>query len=218
MNTSGEKLFVAFCTKYRLSYTRIVENPNSKNPDYMLFPERDPIVIEIKDLTDNPDETRAVDQIEKMRFAVWGSSRIGSRIREKIRKSHAQLKAYRNRKLPTILLVFDDRDCRVSVLSPYEIAVAMYGYETRALNADRSVSRRFGLGAQMTAKTRKYISAIGVINSDLNLSLYLNCHAEIPLDSSEIMKCPAVTVYSLGQRPEIGFSDWTQLENNRIEK
>ena len=189
-----------------------MENSKSKNPDYILFPELDAIIIEIKDLAHNPDETRALDQIKKNHFAVWGSSKTGSRIREKIRKAHAQLRVSRDQKLPTILLLFDDRDYRVSVLSPYEIAVAMYGYETRAPRPDHVVSRRFGARAQMTAKTRKYISAIGIIDTELNLRLYLNFFAETPLHSSELMKCPVVTAYVLRQSPEMGFSDWTEIE------
>jgi hypothetical protein len=55
----------------------------------------------LKDLNNNPDETRALDQRKRNRLAVWGSSKVGSRTREKIRKAHGQLTAGKDQKLPS---------------------------------------------------------------------------------------------------------------------
>ncbi len=42
-----------------------------------------------------------MDQIKRNRLAVWGSSRVGSIIREKIEKAHDQSKAGKDQKLPS---------------------------------------------------------------------------------------------------------------------
>jgi hypothetical protein len=55
----------------------------------------------LKNLNNNPDETPALDQIKRNRFAVWGSSKVGSRIREEIRKAHCQVKAGKDQRLPS---------------------------------------------------------------------------------------------------------------------
>jgi hypothetical protein len=55
----------------------------------------------LKDLNNNPDETRALDQKKRNRLAVWGSSKVGSRTRETIRKAHGHLKAGKDQKLPS---------------------------------------------------------------------------------------------------------------------
>jgi len=212
MMTEGERHFVDFCLKYQFDYRPIQENPRSKNPDYELFPDKTPIIIEIKDIENNPEEKQAINDIASKGFAVWGSSRVGSKIRNKIKDAHLQLKEGSNQS-PTILLIFDDRNECVSVLSPYEIAVAMYGYETLVLNIDRSVSRRFGGGKQMTSSSRQYISAVGILNANLTIRLFLNWYTARSLPSSPLTKCPAVTMYALQREPRTNFDAWTEVQN-----
>ena len=42
-----------------------------------------------------------MDQRKRNGLAVWGSSKVGSRIREKIRGAHGQLRAGKDQKLPS---------------------------------------------------------------------------------------------------------------------
>ena len=202
--TSGEGQFESFCLKYGFAYRPVHKDPDFKTPDYELFPNSTPIIIEVKDLTHNREELRAIDDITSKGFAVWGSSRVGNRIREKIRSAHLQLKKQSNQ-TPTILLIFDDRREYVSVLSPYEIAVGMYGYETRVLNVDRSVSRHFGRDAQMTSTSRQYISAVGILTA--------NWYTTRPLPSNPLTKCPAVTIFKLPHEPRTIFDDWIEMRD-----
>ncbi len=209
--TTGERRFVEFCHKHGFQFRRVDEKPDRQTPDYVLFPAESPVIVEIKDLTNNPEDTEVLNRLRTERFAVWGTSKVGNRIRNKIKSAREQLKQQALSSTPSILVIVDDRDESVSILSSYEIAVAMFGYQTMIMGSDGHVSQRFGSGAQMTVRSRTYISAIGVLGKDLQLDLYLNFYAENPLSSNSLIRCAAVRFYRVDKPPRDSFGDWIQV-------
>lgn len=213
--TTGERRFSEFCRKHGFQFQRVDEESDRQTPDFMLFPAESPIIVEIKDLTNNPEETEALNRLRTDHFAVWGTSKVGNRIRNKIKSAHGQLKQQALSSTPSILVIVDDRDESVSILSSYEIAVAMFGYQTMIMGSDGHVSQRFGSGAQMTVSSRTYISAIGVLEKNLQLDLYLNFYAGNPLNSNALIRCVAVKVYRVDKPPRGSFGDWIQLRERK---
>lgn len=209
--TSGESAFVEFCQEYGISCKRVPEESDRKTPDFWLDCDGTKMLIEIKDVQSNGDEKTALEDLNEHGFAVWGTGKVGARVRRKIEKARSQLKGARGDGVSAILLLYDSRDPVTASLSDYEILVAMYGYEAIQVEGEHEGRRRFGGSAQMTASTRTYISAVGVLSSDLGLRIYLNWFATVPLAPGAFPRAAPVEVYSLQSDPRNGFGCWTRV-------
>lgn len=212
--TSGERYFEAFCDYHGLKYEKIIEEKDIRTPDYLLFIDDYLIIAEIKDMESNKEDQKALKEFYEKGSVVWGESKVGSRVRNKIITSKDQIKRYTKNRYPSILLIFDHRNEITPTLTDYEIKVGMFGFESININSNLNY-RKFGGKAQMTKNSRKYISCIGLLIKEKNaspfLKLYENYYANIKIKYDILRKYNDISIFKLEYPPDQIFSNWVAI-------
>ena len=212
--TSGERYFEAFCDCHGLKYEKIIEEKDIRTPDYRLFIDDYLIIAEIKDMESNKEDQKALKEFYEKGRVVWGESKVGSRVRNKIITSKDQIKRFTKNRYPSILLIFDNRNEITPTLTDYEIKVGMFGFESISINNNLNF-RKFGGKAQMTKNCRKYISYIGLLikenNSKHYLKLYENYYANIKIKYDIFRKYNDISIFKLENPPDQKFSNWVAI-------
>ena len=212
--TSGERYFEVFCDYHGLKYEKILEEKDIRTPDYRLFIDDYLIIAEIKDMEPNKEDQKALKEFYEKGSVVWGESKVGSRVRNKIITSKDQIKRYTKNRYPSILLIFDNRNEITPTLTDYEIKVGMFGFESISINNNLNF-RKFGGKAQMTKNSRKYISYIGLLikenNSKHCLKLYENYYANIKIKYDIFRKYSDISIFKLEYPPDQKFSNWVAI-------
>jgi len=211
--TNGERNFELFCNYHYFKYEKIEEKEDIRTPDYRLFIGDYLIIIEVKDLESNKEDEKALKEFYEKGYAVWGQSKVGSRVRNKITASKDQLRFAEN-KYPSILLIFDHRNEGVPTLTDYEIITGMFGFETINISNNLNL-RKFGGKTQMTKNSRKYISCIGLLIKENNnkpfLKLYENYYANIKIKYDIFKKYDDISIFKLNSPPDKTYSNWVSV-------
>ena len=214
INTDGERNFELFCNYHYFKYEKIKENKDVRTPDYRLFIGDYLIITEVKDLESNKEDEKALKEFYEKGYAVWGQSKVGSRVRNKIIASKNQLKRFTENKYPSILLIFDHRNEITPTLTDYEIKIGMFGFEAININDNLNL-RKFGGKAQMTKNSRKYISYIGLLIKENNnkpfLKLYENYYANIRIKYGIFKKYNDISIFKLNFPPDKTYSNWVSI-------
>lgn len=212
--TDGERNFELFCKYHDFKYEKIIENKDVRTPDYRLFIDDYLIIVEVKDMEPNKEDQKALKEFYEEGCVVWGDSKVGSRVRNKIITSKDQIKRFTKNKHPSILLLFDNRNEITPTLTEYEIKVGMFGFESISINSKLNF-RKFGGKAQMTKNSRKYISCIGLLikenNSKHSLKLYENYYANIKIKYDIFRKYNDISIFKLEYPPDQKFSNWVAI-------
>ncbi len=216
-STQSEKLFESFCQTKRIRYVRVAAS-SSRTPDYEIFVPRRKVIVEIKEISPNRDELDAQRRARTGEFVVV-SSTPGQRVRGKISDALHQIKLRAKGRFPG-LLVLMDTGFAAEHTSPYNIRVAMHGFETLvyAVPTDPSHSpyvkdRKFGGGRKMTPSNNTSISAIAVIgdiSGSLDFRVYHNRHAAVPLPPAVFHRYQ-VPQYALAPHSPGTIPDWVQV-------
>lgn len=214
--TYGERYFKVFCNYHYFKYEKIEEKKDVRTPDYKLFIGDYLIIIEVKDLESNKEDEKALKEFYEKGHVVWGGSKVGNRVRNKIIACKDQVKRFTENKYPSILLLFDHRNEVTPTLTDYEIKIGMYGFEAIKINInDNPNLRKFGGKAQMTKNSRKYISCIGLLtkenNNKLCLKLYENYYANIKIKYDIFKKYNDISIFKLNVPPDKIYSNWTSI-------
>jgi len=122
------------------------------------------IFVEVKDLDLNPEEKQASRALKEGGMPLWGSP-PGARVRTKIDKARRQLKNCAESGQPALLVLFDTRSFPFNTTEPYDIKVAMYGFETYVLSVPL-------LGMGIPKFTEK------IFGKDRKCSLETNAHSD----------------------------------------
>jgi len=211
--TNGERNFELFCNYHYFKYEKIEEKEDIRTPDYRLFIGDYLIITEVKDLESNKEDEKALKEFYEKGYAVWGQSKVGSRVRNKITASKDQLRFAEN-KYPSILLIFDHRNEGVPTLTDYEIKIGMFGFEAINVN-NNSNFRKFGGKTQMTKNSRKYISCIGLLIKENNnkpfLKLYENYYTNIKIKYDIFKKYDDISIFKLNSPPDKTYSNWVSI-------
>jgi len=220
--TISEKLFEQFCRENNIQFSRLLPDGN-KTPDYEINLGDQHIILEIKEFALNNEEKIAINDFKKKRFSSWGSSKVGNRIRYKIDDSKRQIERLASGKCPAILLLYDARPFPIKGTSPYEIEVAMYGWESIDLHVPENLEKpvrfgkhRFGKGKKFRSDCHTYISAIGMLREiepteQLNLDIYLNVYADMPLQIDSLITRKNITVYTIASGNGNEFRGWARI-------
>ena len=202
VQTQSEIWFEEYCAQSLLSCKRITEQ-NTKTPDYELQIDGQRIIVEVKEITRNPEE-RASDRLLAERgYGAGLSNTPGDRVRKKIKDSSPQIKARTQDTYPSLLVLCDlSNGCGqiTGHLDPYNVRVAMYGLEQMHIAVPREPSASpyvtglsYGPKRQMTQDHNTSISAIGVLftpaSTEIKLHVYHNKYAAVPLDRALLAKC-----------------------------
>ena len=219
--TPGEKVFVAFCKANGVPLKRIHEG-DAQEPDYEISVGKQPIMVEVKDFDLNPEEKRAHRALKEGAMADWGSS-PGDRVRSKIDKARRQLKKCKEAGQPALIVLFDTRPVPFNITEPYDIKVAMHGFETLVLTvpppsggSPRLTAKMFGNDRKFSAQTNTYISAIGLFDKncsgDYDLDVYHNVYADVPICTTSLGSIKNVRQYELSANPAQEFGDWIEIK------
>ena len=188
--TKSELLFEQFCKAYRIKYERIPAG-SAKAPDYNIYLNGERIAIEIKEIDPNPDEETKIQEFERQ-GTISIKSQLGKRIRDKITDTAGKFKESSESGHPSVLVLYNNVKLYKHT-EPSDILAGMYGqlYFPVSGNVGQPLKigeMQSGPKKKMTPDTNTSISAVAVIkvsgNSDLNLSVYHNHHARVPLNPS----------------------------------
>ncbi len=218
--TQSERIFENFCDRLKIKFARVPRGAK-KIPDYELTINRQRIIVEVKEIEKNKDETES-DRLAKERgYGQVLSTMPGQRVRKKIYKSSPQIKAKTDGVYPSILALFDGAPLS-DHLSNYNIRVAMYGLEEIhiAVPEDPKISsyitgKSYGSERKMTPNDNKSISAIGVLHTtsrkEIDLDLYHNKYASNPLDP-KLFQNYAIAQFVLGEGVNGGTAQWERVD------
>ena len=224
--TTSEEIFEEYCRIQKYICTKIPEgSKRGKTPDWTITVKNQKIIVEVKELTPNPDDKqRAADMVNK--GCSSGNESVGRRIQSKVSKATDQLGKYKNCGIPLVLVLYDNiivngqrPYIRNKHFDPVYIDSAMYGLQTVKLKKDtlEHLSDERGGNKLRTLEEKKYISAISIIDKDENnkpfIASYHNYFATIPLP---------LTVFA-GQKdkhfkkpanPNKNFQHWAEMKEH----
>ena len=219
MRTASEGFFEHFCDQKGMRWKRVAE-ADIPTPDYDIFVPRRKIVVEVKEIVPNEEETQAQEELAEKGFVI-GSVTPGQRVRKKISEAAQQIKNRTKRRYPRLLVLFD-RGFVAGHLDPYHIRVAMYGFETVQFAVPRDpqitpypVGAKYGPKRKMTPEHNTSISAIGVLHASgpgaIQLTLYHNAHASIPLEPM-LLGQYGIAQFRLAERAPGVIPGWEQIQ------
>ncbi len=184
--TISENLFEQLCNENGIQWTRISEMPDMQTADYKIILEDQQVIVEIKQLDPNSDDKERFTQVFQHGGVVSYFTTSKRRARKKIKSSKTQLKNSAAGQHPTILVLYDNTS-GFSGLDEDSVLDAMYGDEIYLIPPNEQtaeIEARFGGNQQMTESSKKYISAIGILdvrNRKPILTLFHNSYADMPI-------------------------------------
>ena len=190
-DTHSECLFQKICARHGYEVTRLEPQPHlaRQTADFLVTANGLAFFVEVKELTPNRDDLRQIREMKDTGITSGGGN-IGARAREAIKEASAQLRPYKSRNLPLLIVLYDNvrtADGRVAYpmcyLESHCIDAAMYGDLVVTVPIRSGTARttdRSGGGRTMTDTTKTYISAVAVISDwdDESFLIYHNCFAE----------------------------------------
>lgn len=227
MNIS-ETFFLQYCNKGNISIRQLTPD-GGKTPDFELILEGQKVIVEVKELRPNDGDKLANREFNEKGFAVWGDKNVGTRVRYKIDEGKHQLKRFADGKHPALMVLYDARPRNVSGIYPYEILVAMYGFETIDLHIPEDSSEpvlmgkhRFGKDKKIGPDRHSYISALAVLrevdhSNNLHLDVYDNIFADIRIPHECMAARNDMTVFTIPPGPGNQFRRWAELEGSLLE-
>lgn len=220
--TDSEIQFERFCLNSGISFVRIPTS-NTKSPDYTIKLGDFDAVVEVKEISSNPEEKRLL----ALPLELWGESECtyyggppGERVRKKISDSSRQLKALLQDLRPCLLVIANLTEYP-EITDDYAIAAAMFGYEYALISPEAApeggakiLKRWHGHGRKTTIQHNRTLSAIGILSmSELCLRMYHNPYSATPIQTSAL-DLPAITHMRVQDDPEISFTKWTEESSN----
>ena len=217
--TFAEYLFERFCDERGVPCSRIPET-ESKTPDYELYPETTPVVVEVKEIEPNDEEMESERLLHERGWGNATGGTPGERVRRKIAAASGQIKARSQERLPSLLVICDQAR-EVGHVEPYHIRVAMYGLEQinvavppPGMGSPYAVGMSYGPKRKMTPDCNTSISAIASIfmtaRDVIKLFVFHNKYAKVPLDPA-LLNVEGVRQFKLGE-PESGrTADWVEI-------
>jgi hypothetical protein len=223
MNPS-ELSFERFCDTCGIPVSPLKPD-GDRTPDFVIRVGGTDVVVEVKELTANEDERRALEQLRIKGSVSWGSGPAGKRVRYKIDDAKRQLERFAELGNPTLLVLYDARPIPVSGIYPYEVLVGMYGMDTLDIAVPqapgkpmRIVGRRFGKGRKLGLESHTGISGVGVLRpADSGggqvLDVYVNVFARYALPLAALAARANVAVFTLPNPSSGAFQDWVRIGN-----
>lgn len=198
MSTTSEDLFDDYCANRGYAVEELAAGPSfGKTADRLVSMPDGQVIVEIKELAPSKDDVRQFRELEENNWTLGGGT-PGRRVFELIRRAAPQLKRYANRRLPSVLvtynnIVLDGYQGGTKHLTPSFIDFGMYGLQTVLIAPDADGGPHYvpvGIGRggrrQMTPEDRDYISAVAVLGppeTGPSVVIYHNYFAAVPLPS-----------------------------------
>lgn len=183
--TKSELAFEDYCRLRGFGCRQLPPPPSGKYADYKVIAGEVLMICEVSELIPNERDEQFVAALGENGFAGMYEE-IGRRLRMKIRRELPQLKVYRDRNTPCILVLFDnvfvDDSHGGNYFSDDDFDAAMYGLPKAATPLATSFDGHAG-GRVFTKETSTYASGVAFLNHTKPpmLTLYHNFFASVPL-------------------------------------
>lgn len=195
----SELHFQRYCDLRGYDCRRIDESkqPRVRSPDYEVFINTQRVIVEVKELIANQEESRNWRKTWSDEIVVHGRE-PGKRARQHIETAVGQIRPYAQKGDPTVVLLYDNIfiDGRrpypplslMDPLGPYDIDVALFGLQTANLRFHpngSSESLKDARSRRRKVHDREYITAVSVlyehpIDTSLFMATYHNFFALVP--------------------------------------
>jgi hypothetical protein len=216
--TVSEELFEKFCAQRGIAVERVAES-TQRSPDYEIDLSGTTVVVEVKEISAGLEERQAIEALGRGE-AVVRNIKPGEKVRRKISAQSGQIRS-RTQGCKAGLLVLFDRGLTIRHLDPYQIRVAMEGFDTLVLSvpkdprrAVRTIAEKAGPRKKLTASDNTSISALGVLSVNEHdrpeLVIYHNRHAEVPLPAAALAQF-GIQQFRLSNGPEGALLDWLSI-------
>lgn len=212
IRTHAEDLFERFRAERNIM-CEMIDTDHGKTHDYDIEWYGLRIAVEIKQLECDYESLKNGKLREH-------STTPGDHIRRKINKAGKQIKTRTAAEYPSLLVIYNAIYPQINIYSePYDFLVAMYGLEKAILKLpdDRRVKTqgsKFGGRRKMTECMNTSLSALACLregtNESLNLDIYHNRYAAVPLDISAT-RAEGVRHFIVPRDME-QFTQWEEIE------
>jgi len=224
-HNESEIKFEQFCVAQGIPFERIDTGPFT-TPDYDIYVHGQKVVVEVKEFETNEDDKKVLHEMETKSHVSSGIHRVGDRIRYKIDNAKHQLENRAKGYFPSLLVLYDTRPYPIRGISPYEIIVAMYGWETIDLHASEKAGEpikfgphRFGKGKKFREGVHTYISGLAVLSergtNPLRLDIYVNDFVDKPLPFENLVQMENVSLFVRPPSQTNKFRNWARLVADR---
>ena len=180
---ASHRTFERLCELKGIRAAPIRRAAKTPTPDYRVWVCPKCYIVELKQLDPNDEDKRQRRELRTTGRTAWRNLTPGDRVGKKIKKARPQLTVWAKRRVPTLLVLFDNTiNLLGNYIDPYEIKVGMYGRDIFQLGAG------WVSGGKTTVTTS--FSAVAVLfpqhpddpNKAPYLVLYHNHRAAIPLE------------------------------------
>jgi len=193
--TESERAFHEFCTSRGLGIRRIA-TCDTPQPDFEVECPSGLVVVEVKEITANKQDVDFHESLAKHGRASDVRS-IGARVYSAITSAKPQLKAHSQRRVPRIVLLYDNRlhngkrcDSYAGSINDIDIDSGMFGRLTFVFSfgdeSETGGGSKHGGKRSIDHKRGRYVSAVAVlfpqdIENLTHLKIYHNPFASDPL-------------------------------------
>lgn len=220
--TFSEQLFEKFCDSNAIEWSPVIpdDQVSYKNPDYRIKCRGNAVIVEVKEIGQSHADRTRFQRLKLTGTTGTFNPQLDERVRKKIDRAMPQLQRLAKGRLPAIVVLYDNGS--IIPLEGLEIRLAMFGQDIVdvGLADDTSnpvafVRHRFGAGQKVSARHNTTLSAVALLTSQSDLSLYLafyhNRFAAKPFDPNWL-RTSAVSHYRLGDHPiEGGLRTWEPI-------
>ncbi len=185
--TVSERFFMEFCANNGIRCTR-VPPARTRTPDFVVDLHGLAVTCEIKQIDENTEDRREIAELGQ---PVSVGRFLPNRIRGKLKRVSAQLKAASTAGTPTVLVIYDNTPFK-SYSSHQDVVEAMFGRDTVAISLprDRSLPPQvsapfFGADRGVGPKCNTAVSAVALLDGGprppFTLRVYPNPYAAVRL-------------------------------------
>lgn len=192
--TKSEALLEQFCTSHNIPIFKCV-NPfthtsqeKRKTADYVLLAQGHPIVTEVKQLNQSPEDKTFLRDYASNESSKFMVTEPGRRVRKAIDDAMPQLRETSCGVRPTLLVLYDNTAAHLQRLQPYEVLTGMYGLEQVVIGVPKErghkavqLGHKFGPKQKVSTEHNTTLSAVGVLitvqESAQRIDIYHNDYA-----------------------------------------
>jgi hypothetical protein len=221
MKTESERHFEQFCERNGFALSAIPPVATERTPDYTLSVGGQLVVVEVKEIDPTPEELESTRVCRETDVRLAIRTTPGKKVRQKITDSRVQIKARTGGTRPGLLVLWESGWSFGFHTRPYDIRVAMAGFEQVIINLPHIASgespsyagMKHGGGRKLTEGNNRSLSAVALLSipgpDQMRLDLYHNRYAENPLAPS--LLASAEVTHSVMEDDARGVTMWRTL-------
>lgn len=218
--TESEDYFERFCQRNGFALARVPVGPD-RTPDYTLQVGNTLIVVEVKQVEPSREELESERLARERGVGNVISTTPGKQVRKKIADCAPQIRARTQGQHPGLLVLWERGRCEGRATRPYNIMVAMGGFEQVVMAVPplgsgarpSAVGMKHGGSRKTTETANTSISAVALLCTpgpdEMRLQVFHNRHAAVPMDPT-LLRSPEVSHFTTHVQPP-QRTQWIEL-------